>query len=127
MRGLITIGLAILLLAMMSCKSSSITESNSMEEKVFWINSSKFPCVGVAPMSCLQVQENKVIEEGKNNGYRNRVWKNGQYDDGMRTGGNAIGKKSYPGPRKGISLPFGRQLPFFNGFRQKCTPEIIEC
>jgi heat shock protein HslJ len=65
MRGLITIGLAILLLAMMSCKSTNIAENNSMEEKNFWVNSSKFPCMGVGPMSCLQVQENDSIEEGK--------------------------------------------------------------
>ncbi|MFD2203031.1 DUF4377 domain-containing protein [Shivajiella indica] len=65
MRGLITIGLSILLLAMMSCNSTKLTENNSGEEKVYWVNSSKVPCEGVAPMSCLQVQESETIEEGK--------------------------------------------------------------
>jgi heat shock protein HslJ len=73
MRGFITIGLAILLLAMMSCKSTNISDSNSMEEKIFWINSSKFPCTGVAPMSCLQIQENKSIEEGKWNFFYSNI------------------------------------------------------
>jgi heat shock protein HslJ len=65
MRGLITILLTILLLAMMSCKSTKITENQAIEEKIFWVNSSKFPCMGVGPMTCLQVQENEEIEEGK--------------------------------------------------------------
>jgi heat shock protein HslJ len=65
MRGLITIGLTILLLAMISCKSSnSITEMNG-EEKIFWVNSSKKPCTGVAPMHCLEVQEGSSIEENE--------------------------------------------------------------
>jgi heat shock protein HslJ len=55
----------ILLLAMMSCKTEKITSANSQEEKVFWVNSSKVPCTGVAPMNCLEVQENSEIDEGK--------------------------------------------------------------
>lgn len=36
-----------------------------MEEKEFWINSTKLPCQGVGPMTCLQIQEGAEIEEGK--------------------------------------------------------------
>lgn len=73
MRGLITIGLSILLLAMMSCKSANITENSAMEEKIFWVNSSKLPCTGVGPMSCLQIQENDNIEEGKWNFFYSNI------------------------------------------------------
>lgn len=68
MKNLILIGLGILLLAMMSCKSKQDMVSKTVEEKIFWVNSAKIPCSGVGPMTCLQIQEGDEIEEGK--------WKN---------------------------------------------------
>jgi len=68
MKNLILIGLGILLLAMMSCKSKQGIVSQKVEEKILWINSAKLPCSGVGPMSCLQIQEGDEIQEGK--------WKN---------------------------------------------------
>lgn len=65
MRNLITIGLSILLLAMMSCKSEISLTDVPNEEKIFWVNSSMIPCTGVAPMQCLEVQENPEIEESE--------------------------------------------------------------
>ena len=65
MRALITIGLLILLLAMMSCKAEQSLSENNQEEKVFWVNSSKVPCTGVAPMTCLEIQESIEIDESK--------------------------------------------------------------
>jgi heat shock protein HslJ len=55
------------------CKSAKITENQDMEEKVFWVNSSKFPCTGVAPMTCLQVQESGEIEKGKWNFFYSNI------------------------------------------------------
>ncbi|WP_194974510.1 DUF4377 domain-containing protein [Aquiflexum lacus] len=68
MKNLILIGLGILLLAMMSCKSKQDMVSKTVEEKIFWVNSAKIPCSGVGPMTCLQIQEGDEIDEGK--------WKN---------------------------------------------------
>lgn len=65
MRALITIGLMILLLAMMSCRAEKSLSENNHEEKVFWVNSSKIPCTGVAPMTCLEIQESIEIDESK--------------------------------------------------------------
>lgn len=65
MKNLILIGLGILLLAMMSCKSKQDMVSQKVEEKILWINSAKLPCSGVGPMSCLQIQEGDEIQEGK--------------------------------------------------------------
>lgn len=65
MKNLILIGLGILLLAMMSCKSNQDMVTKKVEEKVLWINSAKLPCSGVGPMSCLQIQEGDEIQEGK--------------------------------------------------------------
>lgn len=65
MKNIILIGLGILLLAMMSCKSNQDMSSQNSEEKVFWINSAKLPCVGVAPIYCFQIQEGDQIEDGK--------------------------------------------------------------
>jgi len=33
--------------------------------QIYWVNSLKVSCTGVAPMKCLQVQKNKTIEKGK--------------------------------------------------------------
>lgn len=65
MKNLILIGLGILLLAMMSCKTNKDMASQFLEEKVIWINSAKLPCEGVAQMNCLQIQEGNEIQEGK--------------------------------------------------------------
>lgn len=65
MKNLILIGSGILLLAMMSCKTNKDMASMKVEEKVIWVNSSKLPCEGVAPMNCLQIQEGDEIQEGK--------------------------------------------------------------
>jgi heat shock protein HslJ len=65
MRNLIAIGLSILLLAFMSCKSGGALTGEQQEVKVLWVNSSKVPCTGVGPMQCLEVQETSEIDEGK--------------------------------------------------------------
>jgi heat shock protein HslJ len=74
MKNLILIGLGILLLAMMSCKSNQIPSSqNNNEEKLIWVNSSKQPCTGVGPMNCLQVQYGEQIEEGDWKNFYNEI------------------------------------------------------
>ncbi|MEK6481057.1 DUF4377 domain-containing protein [Catalinimonas sp. 4WD22] len=34
-------------------------------EKIYWVNSLKAPCEGIAPMHCLQVQQGKSMQEDK--------------------------------------------------------------
>jgi heat shock protein HslJ len=74
MKNLILIGLGILLLAMMSCKSNQIPGlQKNTEEKIIWVNSSKQPCTGVGPMNCLQVQYREQIEEGDWQNFYNEI------------------------------------------------------
>jgi len=40
---------------------SCVTTKRDKNENIFWINSAKTECVGVAPMSCLQIQKRKTI------------------------------------------------------------------
>ena len=47
---------------MASCATQKHTTSNP---QIYWVNSLKVPCTGVAPMQCLQVQKNESIEKGK--------------------------------------------------------------
>lgn len=65
MKRLLIFSFGIFLITMYSCKSTKLSENQNMEEKVFWINSTKLPCQGVGPMTCLQIQEGAEIEEGK--------------------------------------------------------------
>lgn len=53
MRALISIGLMILLLAMMSCKTEKALTENNPKFKILWVNSNKIPCTGIGPMTCL--------------------------------------------------------------------------
>jgi heat shock protein HslJ len=45
-----------------SCATQKQTTS---KPQIYWVNSLKVSCTGVAPMSCLQVQKNESIEKGK--------------------------------------------------------------
>jgi heat shock protein HslJ len=45
-----------------SCATQKKTTS---QPQIYWVNSLKVSCTGVAPMSCLQVQKNESIEKGK--------------------------------------------------------------
>lgn len=54
--------LSILLMIFMSCNTRIVTKNNTT---TWWTNSYKVSCTGVAPMSCLQIQKNKTIEQGK--------------------------------------------------------------
>jgi heat shock protein HslJ len=65
MKNLLILSFGILVISIVSCKSNKIADTQKMEEKVFWVNSSKVPCQGVGPMTCLQIQEGEEIEEGK--------------------------------------------------------------
>lgn len=65
MKNLLIFCFGMLFMSMYSCKSTNMTAKQNVEEKVFWVNSSKVPCQGVGPMSCLQIQETAEIEEGK--------------------------------------------------------------
>ena len=42
-------------------------------ESIFWINSFTVQCVGVAPMTCMQVQESDSLEPGKWNNFYSRI------------------------------------------------------
>ncbi len=54
-----------------ACGASKQTKKNAMVEKTIWINSYKVDCQGVAPMSCLQFQENDELQyEGWSNLYQ---------------------------------------------------------
>ncbi|MGB5404962.1 MAG: DUF4377 domain-containing protein [Robiginitalea sp.] len=54
------IGLLAVLLVVTSCKSSnSETEASGI---TYWINSSKVPCEGVAPMECLEVRQSESAD-----------------------------------------------------------------
>ena len=50
-------GLMVLLFAFTSCKSTN--SENEASGITYWINSSKVPCVGVAPMECLEVRQSE--------------------------------------------------------------------
>jgi heat shock protein HslJ len=65
MKNILIFSFIIFLFSMTSCKSNKTTQNQNSEVKVFWVNSSKMPCQGVGPMTCLQVQEGEEIEEGK--------------------------------------------------------------
>ncbi|MCR9014068.1 DUF4377 domain-containing protein [Aquiflexum gelatinilyticum] len=72
MKRLLIFSFGIFLITIYSCKSTKLSENQNTEEKVFWINSTKLPCQGVGPMTCLQIQESPEIEDGKwNNFYSN--------------------------------------------------------
>ena len=45
-----------------SCSTQKLTTS---KPQIYWVNSLKVSCTGVAPMKCLQVQKNKTIKKGK--------------------------------------------------------------
>ena len=44
------------------CATQKQTTTNP---QIYWVNSLKVSCTGVAPMQCLQVQKNESIEKGK--------------------------------------------------------------
>ncbi len=45
-----------------SCATQKLTTSKT---QIYWVNSLKVSCTGVAPLNCLQVQKNETIEKGK--------------------------------------------------------------
>ncbi len=47
---------------LVACSATKQTTNNPKVEKTIWINSYKVDCEGVAPMSCLQYQENEVLQ-----------------------------------------------------------------
>lgn len=49
------------LLGLVNCTDS---KENAIVE-TWWINSAKFDCTGVAPMSCLQIQKGEIIDSEK--------------------------------------------------------------
>ncbi len=53
------IGLLAVLLVVASCKSSN---SDAEASVTYWINSSKVPCEGVAPMECLEVRQSESAD-----------------------------------------------------------------
>lgn len=59
MKPTILFALAILLA---SCASHRQTTTSP---QMYWVNSNKVPCTGVAPMHCLQIQKGKKLEKGK--------------------------------------------------------------
>ena len=44
--------------------SCSSEEANKIEN-IYWVNSTKVDCVGVGPMTCLQIQKNESIIQDK--------------------------------------------------------------
>ncbi len=54
--------LSLWLILLLSC-STKVTTKNTTS--IWWINSYKVSCTGVAPMNCLQIQKCKNIEQGK--------------------------------------------------------------
>ncbi len=56
------LSLLIWLFLFMSCNTRIATKNTTT---TWWINSNKVPCVGVAPMNCLQIQKNETIEQGQ--------------------------------------------------------------
>ncbi len=46
---------------LVSCGSTKSGIQENMETETFWINSAKVDCVGVSPMTCLQIQKSNVI------------------------------------------------------------------
>ncbi len=46
---------------LVSCGSTKNGIQENMETETFWINSTKVDCVGVGPMTCLQIQKSDVI------------------------------------------------------------------
>lgn len=65
MKNISILSFGIIFFSMVSCKSNKVTDNRKMEEKVIWVNSSKLPCEGVGPMTCLHIQEGEEIEESK--------------------------------------------------------------
>jgi heat shock protein HslJ len=68
MKNFTSIFLVIFILGISACNSNKITDTQTVDEKILWVNSSKKTCQGVGPMTCLQIQEGAEIEEGE--------WKN---------------------------------------------------
>ncbi|APD07445.1 hypothetical protein UJ101_01938 [Flavobacteriaceae bacterium UJ101] len=52
---LVTVGI------LASCSSTQKVTQKDMKTETFWINSAKVDCVGVGPMSCMQVQKGDYI------------------------------------------------------------------
>ncbi len=44
-----------------SCSSTQKVTQENMKTEIFWINSAKVDCVGVGPMSCMQIQKGDYI------------------------------------------------------------------
>jgi len=57
-----TILLLTLTILISPCSAQKFT---STKPQIYWVNSLKVSCTGVAPMKCLQVQKNKTIKKGK--------------------------------------------------------------
>ena len=58
-----TILLYIFVVTVTACNTTMMTKKNT--EQIWWVNSYKVPCTGVAPMSCLQIQKSENIEQRK--------------------------------------------------------------
>jgi heat shock protein HslJ len=58
-KSILTLAITILII---SCATQKQTTS---KPQIYWVNSLKVSCTGIAPMQCLQVQKSKTIEKGK--------------------------------------------------------------
>ena len=56
-----TISLAVVVLLM----SFTFQKTGTVKPQIYWVNSLKVSCTGVAPMKCLQVQKSRTIKKGK--------------------------------------------------------------
>lgn len=45
--------------------SFTFQKTGSVKPQIYWVNSLKVSCTGVAPMKCLQVQKSKTLKKGK--------------------------------------------------------------
>ncbi len=54
--------LIVAFITFLSCSSQKMVTNNP---QIFWVNSMKVSCTGVAPMKCLQIQKNDTMEKEK--------------------------------------------------------------
>lgn len=45
--------------------SCGTIQKKNTNEEMLWVNSAKVPCVGIAPMHCLEVQKGEKLETNK--------------------------------------------------------------
>jgi heat shock protein HslJ len=59
MKTIISLAFAVLFM------SFTFQKTGTVKPQIYWVNSIKVTCTGVAPMKCLQVQKSKTIKKGK--------------------------------------------------------------